>query len=191
MHDNHETPLNPETDSSQKSGKNRTETSNDLQDMPEVEVMHETELLMKLNESEALAQTHKDAWLRAVAETENLRKRMENELVQTRRYAVEGLAAELVVVRDNLERALAAENTSAESLREGVDLTYKSLSGIFEKYHLVELNPAGEKFDPHLHQAISLIDSELPANTVVSVLQKGYRLNDRVLRPALVMVSKG
>ncbi|MBU6460333.1 MAG: nucleotide exchange factor GrpE [Proteobacteria bacterium] len=191
MQDSHDNPMNPDTELPEQNEKEPGVQGEVGQEIPEAGVTNEAELFEKLNEAEALAQTHKDAWLRSVADAENLRKRMENELVQTRRYAVEGLASELVVIRDNLERALSVENVSTESIREGVELIYKSLNGIFEKYHLVELNPEHEKFDPNLHQAISMVDSELPPNMVVSVLQKGYRLNDRVLRPALVMVSKG
>ena len=107
------------------------------------------------------------------------------------KYAVEGMASELLPVRDALEAALAAENASVEALRSGADLTLKQLTGVFEKVNLKEINPVGEIFDPHRHQAISMLPSDKEANTVINVLQKGYLLNDRVIRPALVTVSKG
>ena len=99
-------------------------------------------------------------------------------------------SGELLAVKDSLEAALAADTPSVESLRTGTEVTLKQLVAAFEKSGLSEINPVGEKFDPHRHQAISMVDSEQEANTVVTVLQKGYLLVDRVLRPALVMVAK-
>ena len=96
----------------------------------------------------------------------------------------------LLPVRDSLEAALAAENSSPEALRQGVELTLKQLESAFDKSAIREINPLGEKFDPHKHQAMTTVESEKPANTVVHVLQKGYQLHDRILRPALVTVSK-
>jgi len=104
---------------------------------------------------------------------------------------VENFANELLAVKDSLEAALAAESPSVENLKDGVELTLKQLVSAFGKFNLNDINPMGEKFDPHQHQAIQMIESEQPANTVVTVLQKGYRLHDRTLRPALVMVAKG
>ncbi|HYP67618.1 MAG TPA: nucleotide exchange factor GrpE, partial [Thiobacillaceae bacterium] len=102
----------------------------------------------------------------------------------------EGFAGELLAVKDSLEAAMVADNASIESLRNGVELTLKQLTNAFGKFNVKELNPLGEKFDPHRHQAIGMLESEQDANTVVSVLQKGYLLNDRVLRPAMVMVAQ-
>ena len=113
------------------------------------------------------------------------------DVANAHKYAVESLAAELLPVRDALEAALAAENASAEALRSGADLTLKQLTGVFEKANLKEINPVGEKFDPHRHQAISMLPSDREPNTVINVLQKGYLLADRVVRPALVTVAKG
>ncbi len=96
----------------------------------------------------------------------------------------------MLAVMDSLQAALAVENTTVESFKSGMELTLKQLSSVFEKFHITEINPVGEKLDPHKHQAISMIDSDQPANTVVSVMQKGYALNDRILRPALVLVAK-
>jgi molecular chaperone GrpE len=103
---------------------------------------------------------------------------------------VESFAAELLPVRDALEAALSAENTTIEALRQGVELTLKQVTSAFDKFSVKEINPIGEKFDPHRHQAMTTVESDKVPNTVVHVLQKGYLLNDRVLRPALVTVAK-
>ncbi len=94
-------------------------------------------------------------------------------------------------MKDGLEAAMAADNASIDSLKDGVELTLKQLANAFGKFNVREVNPLGEKFDPHRHQAIGMTESEQEANTVVSVLQKGYLINDRVLRPAMVMVAQG
>jgi molecular chaperone GrpE len=143
-----------------------------------------------LKQAEAKAEEHKDAWLRAKAETENARKRAQLDVASAHKYAVEDFAERLLPVRDALEAALATPNPTVETLHDGVELTLKQLDAVFEKAKLAEINPVGEKFDPHQHQAISMIPAEGEANRVVAVLQKGYRLHDRVVRPALVTVSK-
>ncbi len=152
------------------------------------EVMPSTEELLR--QAELAAQEHHDAWLRAKAETENIRKRAVTDVANAHKYAVENFAAELLAVKDSLEAALAVETATVESLKNGVELTLKQLASAFEKFKLAELNPAGEKFDPHRHQAISMVPADAPPNTVVQVLQKGYALHDRVIRPALVTVAK-
>jgi len=139
---------------------------------------------------ELQAAEHYDAWLRAKAEGENIRRRAQEDISKAHKFAVERFAGELLAVRDSLEAALAVPEQTVESFKSGVELTLKQLVSAFEKNALLEVNPAGEKFDPHKHQAIGLLDSEQEANTVVSVLQKGYMIADRVLRPALVMVAK-
>jgi molecular chaperone GrpE len=144
----------------------------------------------QLQKAEAAAQEHRDAFLRAKAETENVRKRGQTDVVNAHKYAVENFATELLAVKDSLEAALATDNASAENLKSGVELTLKQLKAVFEKFNVVEENPADQKFDPHRHQAISMVEAETEPNTVVSVLQKGYKLNDRVIRPALVTVAK-
>ena len=148
-----------------------------------------------LQKAEAAAQEHRDAFLRAKAETENVRKRAQTDVANAHKYAVENFATELLAVKDSLEAAIAtmgAEHATLDNLKSGVELTLKQLNAAFSKYNLAEENPAGQKFDPHKHQAISMIEAEadVEANTVVSVLQKGYKLNERVIRPALVTVSK-
>ena len=140
--------------------------------------------------AELKAEEHHDAWLRAKAETENVRRRAQEDIAKDSKFAVERFARELLAVKDSLEAALAAEAPSVESMRAGTELTLKQLVAAFEKSSLTEVNPQGEKFDPHFHQAISMIEADQEPNTVVSVLQKGYLLADRVLRPALVVVAK-
>lgn len=143
-----------------------------------------------LKQAELAAQEHHDAWLRAKADAENIRKRAQTEVAHAHKYAVEGFSGELLQVKDSLEAALNVETATVESLKSGVELTLKQLVSVFEKFNIAEINPAGEKFDPHQHQAISMVEADAPANTVVAVLQKGYALHDRILRPALVTVAK-
>lgn len=152
------------------------------------ETMPSLEELLKAAELQAAE--HHDAWLRAKAETENIRRRAQEDVARAHKFAVEGFASELLAVKDSLEAALAADDSNPDSLKSGVELTLKQLTGVFGKFNLTEINPMGEAFDPHRHQAMSMVEAEQPANTVVSVLQKGYLLNDRVIRPALVMVAK-
>ncbi len=144
--------------------------------------------LLKKAEDEAAGL--KEAWLRARADLDNVRKQAANDLARAHKYAIERFAGELLPVRDALEAALNAGNATPEALKAGVELTLKQLVAAFEKAQIVEIEPAGAPFDPHQHQAMTLVDSERPPNTVVQVFQKGYRLSDRVLRPALVAVAK-
>ncbi len=143
-----------------------------------------------LQKAEAAVQDQRDAFLRAKAETENVRRRAQTDVANAHKYAVENFAAELVAVKDSLEAALATENATAENFKSGVELTLKQLQAAFDKCNVIEENPVGQKFDPHRHQAIGMVESDAEPNTVVSVLQKGYKLNDRVIRPALVTVAK-
>lgn len=140
---------------------------------------------------ELKAAEHYDAWLRAKAEGENIRRRAQEDIAKAHKFAVEKFAGELLAVKDSLEAALAVQEQTVDSFKSGVELTLKQLVSAFEKNALLEVNPVGEKFDPHKHQAIGMIDSDQEANTVVNVLQKGYTIADRTLRPALVMVAKG
>ena len=146
------------------------------------------ELLQAL---ELKAAEHYDAWLRAKAEGENIRRRAQEDIAKAHKFGIEKFAGELLAVKDSLEAALAVQDQTVESFKSGVELTLKQLVAAFEKNALNEVNPVGEKFDPHKHQAIGMIDAEQEANTVVTVLQKGYTIAERVLRPALVMVAKG
>ncbi len=139
----------------------------------------------------------KDKFLRATAETENVRRRAENDVQNARKFAVERFAAEILTVRDCLElaRAVDLKEDNQEALKkmhEGLDLTLKQIDSVFEKFQIIMVNPEGEKFNPDLHQAISMLESpEVAANHVITVIQKGFTLNDRLLRPAMVTVSKG
>jgi molecular chaperone GrpE len=139
---------------------------------------------------QAEAEKHRDAWLRAVADADNIRKRAEERVASAHKFAIDNFSTELLSVKDSLEAALAVDNATVESYRNGVELTLKQLANVFSKFNVAEINPAGEKFDPHRHQAINMVQSEAEPNSVVMVLQKGYTLNDRVLRPALVTVAK-
>ena len=162
--------------------------SDDAAAPADVAPLPDTEELLR--RAELKAQEHHDAWLRAKAEAENIRKRTAIELTNAYKYAVEAIAADLLPVKDSLEATLAAESAALETLRSGVDLTLKQLNTVFAKANLKEINPIGEKFDPHRHQAISMLPSDKEPNTIINVLQKGYSLHDRVIRPALVTVAK-
>jgi molecular chaperone GrpE len=144
----------------------------------------------QLRKAEQEAAEQREAWLRARAEADNIRKRAQVEIANANKFAVEEFATQLLAVKDSLEAALIAENPSVESMKSGVELTLKQLAAVFERFYLTEISPGGQKFDPHRHQAISTVESEQEPNTVVQVLQKGYLLRDRVIRPALVTVSK-
>jgi len=124
------------------------------------------------------------------AEGENIRRRATDDIDKARKYALEKFSNELLAVKDSLDAALNVETATLESYKSGVELTSKQLGSVFEKFKIAEINPVGEKFDPNKHQAISAIEADAEPNTVLSVLQKGYTLNERVLRPALVMVVK-
>lgn len=131
-----------------------------------------------------------DQFLRAKAEAENARRRAEEEISKARKYAVESFAESLLPVADSLEAGLAIKDAKPEQIREGAEATLRQLRSALERNKVIEINPAaGTRFDPHQHQAISMVPSEQEANTVVSVLQKGYLIAERVLRPALVTVS--
>ncbi len=143
-----------------------------------------------LKKAERAAQEHHEAWLRAKAEADNIRKRAQTEIASAHKFALENFASELLAVKDSLEAALATESATVESMKAGVELTLKQLATVFDRFHITEVNPLGQKFDPHRHQAISTQESDAEPNTVVQVLQKGYLLHERVIRPALVVVAK-
>jgi len=131
-----------------------------------------------------------DQFLRAKAESENARRRADEEVSKARKFAVEAFAESLLPVADSLTAGLAIADASAEQLREGSEATLRQLKSALERHKVIEINPeAGAKFDPHQHQAISVVPAEQEPNTVVMVLQKGYLIADRVLRPALVTVT--
>ncbi len=144
-----------------------------------------------LQKAESEAADMKDAWLRAKAESENARRQAQQDLARATKFAIEKFAGDLLPVIDALEQSLAAQNVTVETLRDGSELTLKNLRSAFSRANVQEIDPAGEKFDPHRHQAIQMVESNAPPNTVVTVYQKGYVLNDRILRPAMVTVSSG
>jgi len=151
----------------------------------------EPTLEQKLAAAEAKASELHDSYLRAKAEADNTRRRAQEDITKAHKFAIESFAEALVPVKDSLEMALKLDTPSVESLKEGVEMTLKQLSSAFERNRLIEINPAvGEKLDPMKHQAISMVPAEQDANTVVSVLQKGYMIADRLLRPALVTVAQ-
>ena len=153
-------------------------------------------LVQKLAQAEAKAAELYDQYVRAVADAENARRRAHEDVAKAHKYGIEAFAESLLAVKDSLEMALKAETPSVENLREGVEATLRLLGGAFEKNRLTEIDPQGQKFDPNLHQAISTVPPSatqppVAANHVAHVLQKGYMINDRVLRPALVTVVQG
>lgn len=144
----------------------------------------------KLADLEARLAEMSDAYLRAKAEVENIRRRSEDEMSKARKFAVEGFAEAMLPVMDSMEAAIAIPEAKVETVLEGVHATRRQLAAALERNKVLEISPAaGTKFDPHQHQAISMVPAEQEANTVVMVLQKGYSINERVLRPALVTVA--
>ena len=152
------------------------------------------ELQAKLEQAEQKAKEHWDQLLRTKADMDNLRRRTQKDLESAHKFALEKFVTELLSVKDSLEMGLDAtqqESASVESLREGTELTLNMLKQVFEKFNVVELDPQGEKFNPDHHQAMSMQENaELEPNTVMAVMQKGYLLNDRLVRPAMGMGSK-
>ena len=167
------------------------DSPHDLEPAPEIE-----QLRSELEQARAEAAESLDKFLRARAEMENYRKRAETDVANARKYAVERFAGEIVNVRDSLDLARMVElpadsNPAVLKMHEGLDLTLKLLDSIFQKFNLTLFDPKGEKFDPERHQAISMVESqEVEPNYVVNVVQKGYLLHDRLLRPAMVIVAR-
>jgi molecular chaperone GrpE len=152
----------------------------------------EPTLEQQLASAVAKAAELQDAYLRAKAEGENIRRRAQEDIAKAHKFAIENFAESMMPVKDSLEMALLVASPTTESLKEGVDMTLKQLSSAFEKNKLQEVSPqAGDKLDPMKHQAVSAVPAEQEANTVVAVLQKGYMISDRLLRPALVTVAQG
>ena len=146
--------------------------------------------LEKINALELQIKELEEAVLYAKAESENARKRALDDIDKTRKFAIENFSQEILLVKDSLDAALMIENATLESYKDGVQLTVKQLMNVFTKFNIELVDPVGGKFDPNFHQAMAMIESDEEPNTVINVMQKGYKLNDRVLRPALVTVSK-
>jgi len=159
-----------------------------------VELSADQELQQQLEAAEARAAESLDQLLRTKAEMENLRRRTQRDLENAHKFALEKFALELLSVKDSLELGLQAasqEGADVEKLREGTEMTSNMLSNVFEKFDLVEVNPLNQPFDAELHQAMTMQENpEVEPNTVMAVMQKGYTLNERLLRPAMVVVSK-
>lgn len=187
-----DTPLNAEETRAPELVENATgaeaEQISQPADAPSVDSL--PSLIEQLRQVELKAAEHHDAWLRAKAETENVRRRAQDDIAKAGKFAADKFAQAMLPVKDSLEAALATENATLESLKQGVELTLKQLASAFQGANVVEINPVGEKFDPNKHQAISAIEADGEPNTVINVLQKGYLLHDRTIRPALVVVSK-
>ncbi|QMU61259.1 MAG: nucleotide exchange factor GrpE [Gammaproteobacteria bacterium] len=149
------------------------------------------ELDQQLEDAQQQAAEYHDKMLRMQAEMENLRKRTERDVSNAHKYAVEKFANELLQVKDSLELGLSTEDINIEKLQEGTELTLKMLCNSFEKFSLEEVNPVGEAFDPNLHEAMTMQESaDHKPNTVLTVVQKGYTLHGRLIRPAMVIVAK-
>lgn len=144
----------------------------------------------RIGELESQLAEAQAAVLYVKADGENIRRRALDDIEKARKFALEKFSNELLAVKDSLDAALLIETADVQSYKDGVKLTANQLSSVFDKFNIAEINPLGEKFDPNKHQAISMLENSGEPNTVTQVLQKGYTLNDRVLRPALVMVAK-
>ena len=144
----------------------------------------------RIGELEAQLKEAQAAVLYVKADGENIRRRAMDDIEKARKFALEKFSNELLAVKDSLDAALLIEAADVQSYKDGVQITTNQLASVFDKFNIAEINPLGEKFDPNKHQAISMLENSGEPNTVTSVLQKGYTLNDRVLRPALVMVAK-
>ena len=183
MSDNNPTPHNPAAADYQST-----------EDMAAAQSAHETDALSRVQAELATLQAKSadlaDQFLRAKAEAENARRRAEEDISKARKFAVESFAESLLPVTDSLEAGLTLKDATPEQIREGAQATLRQLLAALERNKVVAINPApGARFDPHQHQAISVVPADQEANTVVSVLQKGYSIADRVLRPALVTVA--
>ena len=170
------------------------ETTPDEQKMSdepvETQEGREDSLETKLAKAEKQAAEMQDAFLRAKAEGENIRRRAQEDIAKAHKFAIENFAQSMVAVKDSLEMAMKTDVPSVDSIKEGVDATLRQLNQVFEQNRIFEIVPEpGEKLDPMKHQAISMVEADQEPNTVVSVLQKGYTLADRLLRPAVVVVA--
>ncbi|MDY6980742.1 MAG: nucleotide exchange factor GrpE [Pseudomonadota bacterium] len=182
------------TDQQPQDNPGETEDRLESDDRAPLEADSVEELQAKLTEAENRAQENWDKLLRANAEMDNLRRRTERELENAHKYAVERFAQELLAVRDSLEMGVAAaeqEEASVDKIKEGTELTLRMLEGTMDKFNIQPIDPQDEPFDPERHQAMSTVETPDKApNTVINVMQKGYLLNDRLIRPAMVIVSR-
>lgn len=180
---NQETPSSAQENTHEINELNQAAEASDSSNVP----LTPEEIILAL---EAQIKEFQDQFLRAKAEVENARRRSMEDVAKAHKFAIEGFAENLLPVLDSLNAALTDSGADSAKMKEGIELTLKQLVSALEKGRVLEINPVGEKFDPHRHQAIAMVPHEQEANTVVTVLQKGYLIADRVLRPALVTVSQ-
>jgi molecular chaperone GrpE len=169
-----------------------TSATSETEAKPEPAATEQSDLAAQLQEAQATVASQKEQVLRAQADVDNIRRRAAIDVEKARKFALEKMANELLPVIDNLERSLETdpENT-APAMIQGVELTLKSFLAVIEKFGMTIVNPVGERFNPEWHQAISMVESaEHDSNTVITVMQKGYLLNGRLLRPAMVVVAQ-
>ncbi|WP_116367474.1 nucleotide exchange factor GrpE [Parahaliea mediterranea] len=193
-------PKQPDIEPAAEAPESSPESVEDAAAAAEPEQAPEAEVAEAAAEDDPLAQLQdevaqlKDVALRAQAEAQNAKRRAELDVEKARKFALEGFARELLPVVDNLERALesaAGDEAQVKAIAEGVELTLKSLQDALKRFNIVAVDPQGEPFDPQLHQAMSMVENpDVEPNTVIAVMQKGYTLNERLVRPAMVMVSK-
>lgn len=176
-------------------GQSSDEVNVDASQAENTESVGENELHTMLEDARNRADDHWDQCLRLQAEIENLRKRSARDLENAHKFALEKFASDLLPVKDSLEMGISAlqgDVVDPAKVREGSDLTLKMLGGVMEKFGIVEINPEGERFNPEFHEAMSMQErTDVEPNTVITVFQKGYLLNDRLIRPAMVIVSRG
>lgn len=183
----------PEEHVGQDDAVSQPQQSTEAADQPETSEMDQLRAQLAAAQDEAAKA--KEVYLRLAADMENLRRRTQEDVAKAHKFAIEGFAESLLPVRDTLEMALTVENQTFEALKEGVSATLRQLESAFDRNKVKLLNPVGEKFDPNQHQAVAMVpgnsvEPPVAANHVVAVLQKGYLLNERVLRPALVSVAQ-
>ena len=180
----------------QEDSKQESKSQLDQDDLDaETEELHKdsklSDIQQQLEEALKKAEENYELYMRSQAELENTKRRADKNVENAHKFALEKFSLELLSVKDSLELGLNAEDADASKLKEGTELTLKMLTQVLEKFSIYAIDPLGETFDPNLHQAMSMQESaELKPNTVMAVMQKGYTLNDRLLRPAMVMVSK-
>lgn len=181
-----ETKQKPEDNSLSAEEATSTDDTTDIDQQVEQE-----RFTQELEEAQQQASDYHEKMLRMQAEMENLRKRSERDLSNAHKYSIEKFASELLQVKDSLELGLGASDVDAVDLQEGAELTLKMMASVLKKFTIEEIDPCGEIFDPNLHQAMTMQASvEHEPNTVITVMQKGYTLHGRLLRPAMVIVAK-
>lgn len=177
--------------SEQSEDKQTDQDENELENAQEEAHATEQDVEQALLAAHEKADKHWEMFVRSQAELENVRRRAEKDLESAHKFALEKFSMELLAVKDSLELGLGSEDADADKLREGTELTLKMLTQVMEKFNIHAVDPVGETFDPNVHQAMTIHETtDYAPNTIISVMQKGYLLNDRLLRPAMVIVAK-